>query len=63
LTEEETTELINRYSTKDNTGLINYRDFVNKVDQVFTEVMNPSEVIQNARTTAVSYKNCSNAQI
>jgi hypothetical protein len=38
-------ELINRYRTNDGTGLINYRDFVNKVDQVFSEVMSPSEVI------------------
>jgi len=49
-------ELINRYRVG-NAGLINYRDFVNKLDTVFSDQVNPSTVIQNARTTAVSYKN------
>ena len=56
MTEQETNELINRYKVNDHSGHVNYRDFVNKLDEVFLETMNPTEVIQNARTTAVSYK-------
>lgn len=57
LTEAETTELINRYATPNQPGLINYRDFINKLDEVFSDQMNPTEVIANSRTSAVSYKN------
>ena len=57
LTEEETQTLITRYSSPQGVGLINYRDFVNKLDEVFSDAMVPAEVIQNARTSAVSYKN------
>lgn len=53
LSEAETTELANRYKTNNGSGHINYRDFVNKLDDVFLEHMNPSDVIQNARTSAV----------
>ena len=56
LTEQETQELINRYQLKDGTGLINYRDFVNKLNTVFSDEVDPTAVIQNARTSAVSYK-------
>jgi Ca2+-binding EF-hand superfamily protein len=56
LTEVETTELLNRYRTTDGTLQINYRTFVNKLDEVFSDSVNPTEVIQNARTTAVSYR-------
>ena len=56
LTEQETQELINRYRVG-NAGLINYRDFVDKLDTVFGDQVDTSSVIQNARTTAVSYKN------
>ena len=57
MTEAETAELINRYQTENQPGLINYREFINKLDEVFSDQMNPTEVIQNARTSAVSYKN------
>lgn len=57
MTEAETAELINRYQTPNQPGLINYRDFINKLDEVFSDQMNPTEVIMNARTSAVSYKN------
>ena len=63
MTEAETTELANRYKTNNGSGHINYRDFVNKLDAVFLEGMNPTEVIQNARTSAVSYKNHQLAQL
>lgn len=56
LTEVETGELINRYRNQTQPGLINYREFITKLDEVFSEAMNPTEVINNARTTAVSYK-------
>lgn len=56
LTEAETQELLTRYASPQGPGLINYRDFVNNLDEVFLEQMNPSEVIQNARTSAVSYR-------
>ena len=56
MTEQETNELINRYKVNDHSGHVNYRNFVNRLDEVFLETMNPTEVIQNARTTAVSYK-------
>ena len=63
LTEAETLELINRYRCENQPGLINYRDFIVKLDEVFLEQMNPTEVIMNARTTAVSYKNGFNRHI
>ena len=49
--------LLEKYQARDGTGLVNYRDLVNNLDTVFAETTNPSEVIQNARTSAVSYKN------
>ena len=49
--------LLNRYQLKDGSGLVNYREFVNYLDTVFTAEVNPTEVIQGAKTTAVSYKN------
>ncbi len=55
LTEQETQELINRYQLKDGTKLINYRDFINKLDTVFSDQVDPTAVIQNAKTSAVSY--------
>ena len=55
LTEQETQQLLDRYQAKDGTGLVNYRTFVNKLDEVFQEHMNPNDVIMNARTSAVSY--------
>ena len=57
MTEQETGELIARYRNATQPGLINYREFITKLDEVFSENMNPTEVISNARTTAVSYKN------
>ena len=56
LTEQETSELLQRYQAKDGSGLVNYRDFVNKLDTVFSDAVNPTDVIMNARTTAVSYR-------
>ncbi len=50
-------ELIQRYQTSPTSGLIRYIDFVNKLDDVFLETGDKNAVIQNARTTAVSYKN------
>ena len=55
LTEQETTDLLARFRVMDNSNHINYRSFVNELDTVFSEDVNPSSVIQNARTTAVSY--------
>jgi hypothetical protein len=37
LTEAETGELINRYRSPNQPGLINYRDFIVKLDEVFLE--------------------------
>ena len=48
--------MINRYRNDSQPGLINYREFIDKLNEVFSDSMNPTEVIQNARTTAVSYK-------
>ena len=56
MTEAETQELIRRYSLKDGTGLINYRDFVNSADKVFSDEANPSETIAAAKSSGVSYK-------
>lgn len=56
LTESEIQELITRYRVHDGSGHVNYRSFTNKLDEVFSDQMNPSDVINNARTTAVSYK-------
>ena len=55
LTEQETTDLLARFRVMDNSNHINYRSFVNELDAVFGEDVNPSSVIQNARTSAVSY--------
>ena len=56
MTEAETQDLIRRYKLTDGTGLINYRDFVNKADKVFSDEADPSAAINAARSTAVSYK-------
>lgn len=45
--------MINRYRNDSQPGLINYREFIDKLNEVFSDSMNPTEVIQNARTTAV----------
>lgn len=49
--------LLDRYQLKNGSGLVNYRDFVNNLDRVFSDEVDTNEVIQNARTSAVSYKN------
>lgn len=49
--------LLEKYQVKDGTGLVNYRELVNSLDTVFSDAVNPTEVIQNARTSAVSYRN------
>ena len=36
-------------------GLINYRDFITKLDTVFSEAADQTAVIQNARSSAVSF--------
>jgi len=49
--------LLERYQLKNGSGLVNYRDFVNSLDRVFSDEVDTNEVIQNAKTSAVSYKN------
>ena len=56
LTEQETKSLLEKYQLKDGSGLVDYRNLVNSLDTVFSDSTNPSEVIQNARTSPVSYK-------
>jgi hypothetical protein len=34
--------------------MINYAAFINNINTVFTDSVNPSEVIQNVRSSAVS---------
>ena len=48
--------LLDKYQVRDGTGLVNYRELVNNLDTVFSDAANPNEVIQNARTSGVSYK-------
>ena len=48
--------LLDRYQAKDGTGLVNYRTFVNSLDSVFSEGTDTMAVIQNARTSGVSYR-------
>ena len=48
--------LLDKYQVKDGSGLVCYRDLVNNLDTVFTDAVNPTDVIQNARTSAVSYR-------
>jgi hypothetical protein len=43
---------VNRYKVVGQPGLINYRDFINKLDTVFSESANQTAVIQNARSSA-----------
>lgn len=45
--------LLEKYQVKDGTGLVKYRELVNSLDTVFSDACNPTDVIQNARTTAV----------
>jgi hypothetical protein len=40
----------------DKEGLINYADFANNIDSVFGEAINPTSVIGNSKSTAVSSK-------
>ena len=49
--------LLEKYQLKNGSGLVNYRDFVNSLDRVFSDEVDTTEVIQNAKTSAVSYKN------
>ena len=56
LTEQETQLLLDKYQLKDGTGLVKYREFVNSLDTVFSDQCNSTDVILNARTTAVSYR-------
>ena len=56
LTEQETKSLLEKYQLKDGSGLVDYRTLVNSLDTVFSDSVNPSAVIQNARTSPVSYK-------
>ena len=56
LTEQETQLLLDKYQVKDGTGLVKYRELVNNLDTVFSDQCNTTDVILNARTTAVSYK-------
>ena len=46
---------MNRYKVVGQPGLINYRDFINKLDTVFSESADQTAVIQNARSSAVSF--------
>ena len=56
LTPAEINDLVAKYQLKDGTKLVNYRDFINKADQVFSDSVNTSEEINAARSSAVSYK-------
>lgn len=58
MTEAEIQELIRRYRAPGGAGLINYREFVNNADAVFSDAADPTAAINAARSTAVSYKNC-----
>lgn len=55
LTEQETQELIRRYQLTDGTGLIRYKEFIDKAEAVFSDSMNPSEAINASRSQGVSY--------
>lgn len=51
----EVDELINRYKVPSQPGLVNYREFINKLNEVFYEKPEAvTAVIQNARSSAVS---------
>ena len=54
LSKPEVDELVNRYRVVSQPGLVDYRTFITKLDTVFYEGTNPAEVIQNARSSAVS---------
>ena len=55
LQKPEIDELVERYRVPGQPGLINYRSFINKLDEVFTENINKDAVIENARSSAVSF--------
>lgn len=52
LTAQEVNDLIKKYSA--GAGLVNYKDFVSKINHVFTEHANSSQVIHGAKSQAVS---------
>lgn len=45
--------MIKKYSV--GAGLVNYKGFCNNINQVFTEHANPKEVIEGAKSQAVSH--------
>ena len=47
-------ELINRYKVTDGTGMINYAQFLAKLNEVFSDQMTPSETIAKVKAHAVS---------
>lgn len=53
LTEDEIQQLIRKYRVPEKEGLVNYADFADYIDSVFTEKANPTDVIGMARSTAV----------
>jgi len=53
LNENEIKDLISRYRQHDGSGLINYAAFIRNINTVFTDSVNPSEVIQNVNSQAV----------
>lgn len=53
LTEAEIKELIDRYRVSDGTGMINYASFLQKLNCVFSDQMDPSSTIQNVKAQAV----------
>lgn len=53
LDEKEIQELINRYKVTDGTGMINYAKFLAKLNEVFSDQMNPSETIAKVKAHAV----------
>lgn len=54
LSQQEISEVINRYRVTDGTGMVNYAAFIAKINTVFSDAVNPSNVIQNVRAQAVS---------
>jgi len=53
MTEDENQQLIQKYRCQDASGLINYYNFCDNINQVFTEHVDPNKIIQGVRSTAV----------
>lgn len=53
LSAEELSELTERYRNEKNRDLIDYRRLVTALEQVFSDEVNPSQIIQSSQTQAV----------